>query len=163
MKLDRFRGAPVVMGVAALVAGGAGAATAQSPLAAATKASSSVSVSRAASEPTSPDTDNVQSGDQTTPDGAETTTEEPTTPDTDNIQSGDQSRPDGAAASNTSRKTAGAAKVHTAAYHRNAKATAATGETPGETSGETEAPSDGPGGHEDPAGQNVDHQFQGEE
>ncbi len=161
MKLDRFRGALVVMGIAALAVAGVGAASAKSPLTA-LKASSTVSVSRAVSEPTSPDTDNVQSGDQTTPDSTRTSSE-PTSPDTDNIQQGDQSGPDGAAAGHTSRQTA--AKAHRAAYHRTARATA--GETPGEgsgeTSGETEAPSDGPGGHEDPAGQNVDHQFQGEE
>jgi uncharacterized low-complexity protein len=54
--------------------------------------------------------------------------------------------------------------VHKAAvHHRTAKA--AAGESIGEAqeqSGE-EATSDGPGGHEDPAGGEVDHQFEGEE
>lgn len=102
MKLDRFRGALVVMGIAALAVGGASAVAAQTPLAAATKLASTVSVSRAASEPTSPDTDNVQSGDQIGTDAAGA--EDAGGPDTDNIQEGDQTTPDGAAASPSSRR-----------------------------------------------------------
>ncbi len=59
---------------------------------------------------------------------AETTT----AADTDNVQSGDQNSPDGTASQT-------------------------------EAGGESAAPSDGPGGHQDPAGANVDHQFQGQE
>jgi hypothetical protein len=57
--------------------------------------------------------------------------------DTDSIQSGDQ----------TTRDTASASALETSSS---------------ETSGEASA-SDGPGGHEDPAGTEADHQFEGEE
>jgi tellurite resistance protein len=59
--------------------------------------------------------------------------------DTDNVRSGDQTTPDAV------------------------KATGAeTSESSTETAGES-SPSDGPGGHEDPAGAEEDHQFEGVE
>jgi hypothetical protein len=66
--------------------------------------------------------------------------------DTDNVQEGDQTTPDvpGAAESPEPAAKTTAVKVKSAAT-------------------ETESPSDGPGGHEDPAGANVDHQFEGQE
>jgi hypothetical protein len=77
---------------------------------------------------------------------------DPVGPDTDTLQQGDQTTPD----------VAGAAEKATSE--------SATSETAGETADETSegseakgTESDGPGGHEDPAGQNVDHQFDGEE
>ncbi len=63
---------------------------------------------------------------------------EPVGPDTDTLQAGDQTTPD----------VAGAAE-------------AAGTEPAGTEPAGTEA--DGPGGHADPADQNVDHQFDGEE
>lgn len=89
------------------------------------------------------------------------TATEPTTPDTDNIQSGDQTGPDGTV---IARHTAIRHTAKIAHPQRAAKATASqTGPENNETGSETEAASDGPGGHADPAGQNVDHQFEGVE
>jgi tellurite resistance protein len=59
--------------------------------------------------------------------------------DTDNIQSGDQTAPDSVKATG-----------------------AATSESSTETASES-SPGDGPGGHEDPAGAEEDHQFEGVE
>jgi hypothetical protein len=53
--------------------------------------------------------------------------------------------------------------VSAAAPAAAAPAEPTTPETGAETPGTETGPSDGPGGHEDPAGQNVDHQFDGEE
>lgn len=56
----------------------------------------------AADQPGSTDTDNVQSGDQTTPDtggGAASSSENPGGPDPGNVQSGDQTSPDTTGAS----------------------------------------------------------------
>ena len=69
---------------------------------------------------------------------APVTQAEPAGPDTDTLQEGDQTTPDVAGAAETA------------------------GEAP-EGSEAVGAESDGPGGHEDPAGQNADHQFDGEE
>jgi hypothetical protein len=64
------------------------------------------------------------------------------TSDPDTTQSGDQTAPDtGAEATGEAPESAGEAPE----------------------SGTESGPSDGPGGHEDPAGQNVDHQFEGQE
>jgi hypothetical protein len=70
--------------------------------------------------------------------------------DNDSIQQGDQTTPDAPNAPNP-----GAASTATARSE-------SSGESP-ETAGESETTSDGPGGHQDPPGQNVDHQFDGEE
>jgi hypothetical protein len=70
-------------------------------------------------------------------------TAETTAADTDNVQQGDQTSPD----------VVGQAK----------NSVEAAGESSGEAAGESSSESDGPGGHADPAGQNVDHQFNGEE
>ena len=67
---------------------------------------------------------------------------EPVGPDTDTLQQGDQTSPD----------VAGAADAADASKAETSSTTETTG-----------AEADGPGGHEDPAGQNVDHQFDGEE
>ncbi len=65
--------------------------------------------------------------------------ETPGARDGDNVQSGDQSTPD--------------------------SASAATAEAPdsGSAAEKTSSEADGPGGHQDPPGANVDHQFQGQE
>ena len=185
MEHRRIRGA-AVGALALLLVGGAGFVAAASP----------VRHAKAAAEATSPDGDNVQEGDQTTPD-APAAPVEATTPDGDNVQEGDQGTPDAPAAATgwsqgslaspmsvvsavsaskpvvttvLASKPAAvskAAKVATAAKAAKPAAARKTAGDPGtenpETNTETEAPSDGPGGHEDPAGQNVDHQFQGEE
>jgi len=62
-------------------------------------------------------------------------------PDTDNIQSGDQLTPD---VSNAKQSTASSSE--------------SASEASAENSESTEAPSDGPGGHEDPAGMDVETQ-----
>ena len=71
---------------------------------------------------------------------------EPVGPDTDTLQVGDQTTPDVAGADESTTESTTEA--------------AGTAESGTEAAG-TEA--DGPGGHADPAGQNVDHQFDGEE
>jgi hypothetical protein len=130
-----------VAALAALALGGAAFATAQS------------SPSAAPERTNLPDRDNVQSGDQTTPDTAATaagharyhavrvassTTADPAGGGTG--QSGDQSTADTGSAS----ETPGAENPETGAGSESASA------------------NDGPGGHADPSG-NADHQFQGNE
>lgn len=104
-------------------------------------ASSSRSPSSVRAEVSNVDTDNIQQGDQSSPDGATegavTAKEQTSSTDTDNIQQGDQSSPDGASS---------------------ASETTSASETQTSEAG----PSDGPGGHADPEG-NVDHQFEGNE
>jgi hypothetical protein len=122
-----------VAALAALALGGAVFAQAQSSTSAAPEPVSAV------------DGDNIQSGDQTTPDVTTKATRHhaalvsPTTTDPaggGSGQSGDQTAPDTGSAS----------------------------ETPGTESPETAAASDGPGGHADePGNANADHQFQGTE
>ena len=76
---------------------------------------------------------------------------EPTVPDTDQLQQGDQTTPDVAGAVE-------APETGAATKEASGSASEAAGGT------EQSAPeSDGPGGHADPAGQNVDHQFDGQE
>jgi hypothetical protein len=135
MKLDRFR-APVLAAAAVLLISGAGIAFAGSPSAAAPAPATPIGQA----EPVGPDTDTLQEGDQTTPDvaGAAESAAEPVGPGTNTLQPADQTTPE----------VAGAAE------------SAAEGTEVAEAAG-TEA--DGPGGHEDPAGQNIDHQFDGEE
>lgn len=114
----------VMLGVAALAAlalGGAVFAQASPP--ATTSPIPAAPGSQAPERVSAADRDNVQSGDQTTPD-----------------------RPD--AARRNERPGAGKA----AQAGRKA-----------ERSGEVPEASDGPGGHADPAGAGVDHQFQGNE
>jgi hypothetical protein len=131
-----------VAALAALALGGAVVAQAQS------------SQSAAPERISAPDRDNVQSGDQTTPDTAKptairaghrhvrvsNTSADPTGGGTG--QSGDQSAPDSGSAG----ETPGA-------------------ENPESGAGSESAPSsDGPGGHADePGNANADHQFQGNE
>ena len=71
-------------------------------------------------------------------------------PDTDNVQQGDQTTPD--TATLTSSQSSSASQ----------QANEAAGEKAG-TETANAAESDGPGGHADPAGANVDHQFEGQE
>ena len=111
MKLDRFR-APTLAAAAVIMISGAGIAFAGSPAGSPSAAAPGPVAPIVQAEPTGPDTDTLQEGDQTTPDAA------------------------------------GAAET--------------AGEAP-EGSEAVGAESDGPGGHEDPAGQNADHQFDGEE
>ena len=75
---------------------------------------------------------------------------EPIGTDADTLQQGDQTTPDVAGAAGA----AGAASEDPAAAETDAAS---------EASGTTDARADGPGGHADPAGQNVDHQFDGAE
>jgi len=117
-------------------------------------------------EAASPDTDDIQEGDQTGPEEA-TDAEEADGPDTDDIQEGDQTGPeeactaDAAASANTMMSFTSAAQVpHVQAAAEVHATSAELGES--EASGESSAESDGPGGHED-AGPNADHQFEGEE
>jgi hypothetical protein len=134
----------VMVGVAALLAlalGGSAFAQAQS------------SPSSAPERATAPDRDNIQSGDQTTPDARAVshttrhvvrhrTAVGASATDGDSVQSGDQATPD--------RPGSGASEQSGA-------------ESP-EQSGESVANSDGPGGHADePGNPTADHQFQGNE
>jgi hypothetical protein len=80
---------------------------------------------------------------------------EPNRPDTDTLQQGDQTTPD---VVNGVQSAAKAAATKPAA-----KAPSETASESSEGSESTSAESDGPGGHADPAGQNVDHQFNGQE
>jgi len=123
MKLDRFR-APALAATAVLLISGAASAFAAGPVTPATPAPVAP-VTQA--EPTGPDTDTLQVGDQTTPDVAGTAT----------IKASE-----------------------TATSETAAEAPAGTEAAGTEAAG---AASDGPGGHADPAGQNVDHQFDGQE
>ena len=132
-----------VAALAALALGGAVLAQAQT------------SPSAAPERTTMPDRDNVQSGDQTTPDTATTatgrarhhtvrvarsTTADPADGGTE--RSGDQSTPDTGSAS----ETPGVESPETGAGAESASA------------------NDGPGGHADPPGNaNAEHQFQGNE
>jgi len=77
---------------------------------------------------------------------------EPVGPDTDTLQVGDQTTPDVAGAAESTTEAAGAAESTTEAAGAPESTTEAAG-----------SEADGPGGHADPAGQNVDHQFDGEE
>ena len=106
MKLQRFR-APALAATAVLLISGAATAMASSP--APLQSFTSAPITRT--------------------DGAE----QVDTVDTDTLQEGDQTSPDGATGAEAS------------------------------TSEATGAETDGPGGHADPEGQNVDHQFDGEE
>jgi hypothetical protein len=98
-----------------------------------------------AEKTTGPDTDSVQSGDQTSPDTQGVASEKTTGPDTDSVQSGDQTSPDPKGAKSS---TSASEPV--------------VSETAPETSSESSTPSDGPGGHEDPAGE-VENQSEAEE
>lgn len=133
----------VMVGVAALTAlalGGAVFAQAQSP-------------SHAAERAAAPDRDNIQSGDQTTPDGPAVshpkrhvvlhrTAVRSSATSGDSVQSGDQTTPD--------QPGSGAPEQ--------------SGVDSPEQSGESAANSDGPGGHADePGSPTADHQFQGNE
>ena len=136
MKLARFT-APTLAATAVLLISGAGIAFAGSP------APVALTAPLTQAEPAGADNDQVQEGDQTTPDAAGGATTKAAT---------------SKAATNavtTKAATSKAATVPAAAETGSESAT----ETPEGTG--TEA--DGPGGHEDPAGQNVDHQFEGVE
>jgi hypothetical protein len=137
MQLDRFR-APALAATAVLVISGAGIAFAAGPKPAVSQPAAPA-VAPADVEPVGPDTDTLEQGDQTTPDVL--------APSAPGAVTAPAARP--------------ALKVDAKAP---VKETAAeTGPEPAETSTETEADSDGPGGHEDPPGENTDHQFEGEE
>jgi len=142
----------VLAGAASLAVGGAAYAASGHHAAHSQKADANASMT-AASEPTSPDTDNIQSGDQTTPDAAAqvNSAAEQTSPDTDNIQSGDQTAPDNGTVAGAGGQAEGGS--------------APPDEQAGESDGGSEvAGNDGPGGHADePGNPNADHQFQGQE
>lgn len=138
MKLDRFR-APALAATAVLLISGAATAFAAgpvtpAPVAPATPVTQVTPVtpvtpvaSPAQAEPTSPDSDTLQVGDQTTPDVAGTAT---------------STAPEAVTSETAAEAPAGAEAAGTEAV---------------------DSASDGPGGHADPAGQNVDHQFDGQE
>ena len=96
-----------------------------------------------------PDTDNVQQGDQTTPDVATGSTAP------DPVEASTASAP-------TVAKTAVKAPAASSETSAGETASEPTSETAAETATPESAASDGPGGHQDPAG-NVDHQFNGTE
>jgi hypothetical protein len=82
-------------------------------------------------------------------------------PDTDNIQSGDQTTPDTAAASTASVSTKAASPEAPGTEQPAASEQPGAAEQPGS---ESAANSDGPGGHADePGNASADHQFQGAE
>jgi len=148
MKLDRFR-APAIAATAVLLISGAGIAFAASPSAAVPATTAPI----VTTEPIGPDTDTLQQGDQTTPDtAADTATAgDVTDPAADTATAGDVTDPA------ADKATAGDVTDPAAD-----KATAGDVTDPAEVN-VSESASDGPGGHQDPAGQNVDHQFDGQE
>jgi hypothetical protein len=82
-------------------------------------------------------------------------------PDTDNIQSGDQTTPDTATASPVSAKASSATTEAPGTEQSAASEQPGAAEQPGS---ESAANSDGPGGHADePGNPSADHQFQGTE
>ena len=84
-----------------------------------------------------------QTGHATHAKAVNRTAEKVSSHDGDNVQSGDQTTPD---------------------VNTKASRAASSGETNTNSTGEsTGTEADGPGGHQDPAGANVDHQFQGQE
>jgi hypothetical protein len=91
-----------------------------------------------------------------------TAVDEPTSPDTDTLQQGDQTAPDTVTAPQRAAVHAKVAAAH-AVRHSSVRHSSARMQTksdePGENKGENNenAPSDGPGGHEDPAG-DVQHE-----
>jgi hypothetical protein len=133
MKLDRFR-APALAATAILLISGVASAFAASPGAA---VPARVPPAVQAAIP-APDSDTLRAGDQTTPDLAGAT----------------------AAGVERTARAVGAA-TSTVRVARTA-ATETAAETP-ELTEATGAESDGAGGHQDAAGQNVDHQFNGQE
>ncbi len=142
MKLDRFR-TPALAATAVLVISGAGIAFAAGPKPATPQPAAPVVAPATEVQPAGPDTDNLQEGDQTTPDVVA-----PAAP-------GALTAP---AANPAALKVAPQVAAPGAAAPE-----AAAPETAAETTTETEAASDGPGGHEDPPGANTDHQFEGVE
>jgi hypothetical protein len=101
---------------------------------------------------TSPDTDNIQSGDQTTPDqpgaASASASESTTAPDNDSVQSGDQTTPDQPGTASVSASSA-------------SEPQSSETEQPG-----VESPSnnDGPGGHADePGNASANYEFQGQQ
>ncbi len=135
MKLDRFR-APALAATAVLLISGAASAFAAGPVTLA-PARRPVAPVGPVSEPTGPETDTLQVGDQTTPDVAGTATIK--------------------ASETATAETAAEAPAGTEAAGTEAATTEAAGTEA------VDAASDGTGGHADPAGQNVDHQFDGQE
>jgi hypothetical protein len=82
------------------------------------------------------------------------------TTDTDNVQEGDQTTPDSPALAPLASFKAAASSSKSTSSKATSSANPSEGETSGE--GESQTESDGPGGHEDPPG-NVDYQFEGEQ
>lgn len=157
MKISRIRIA--ALGAAAiLMLGGASVALAQNP-----SAKAMGTVPAAVEDPASgPDTDNVESGDQTGPDvagpdEADNGVEDASGPDTDVVQEGDQTGPDSAT------EAAQAAQPASAAASKADSSAESAAESESASESESAAESDGPGGHQDADGQNADHQFEGEE
>jgi hypothetical protein len=128
------KGVLAIGAIAALAAGGSAIASAQNPAPA--SAPTSITQSATAPEPVGgPDTDNIQSGDQTTPDTA--------------------------TASAVSGKASSATTEAPGTEQPAAGEAPGAAELPGS---ETAANSDGPGGHADePGNPTADHQFEGTE
>ncbi len=148
----------VVAGLAALALGGSAIASA---------AGGSPTKAKTQESTTAPDTDNIQSGDQTSPDTKGTKSKESTTaPDTDNIQSGDQTSPDtkGTGSKKSTVKNVGNLQTGSQTTpDRGTTSESSTSETSGESSAETAPNNDGPGGYADePGNPNADTQQQGQ-
>ncbi len=156
MKISRTRIA--ALGASALlILGGASVAFAQNPLPASPAAANS-----AVEDPaTGPDTDNIQQGDQSGPDAAGSV-EDVSGADTDAVEQGDQTTPDTSAQADSA-KVARVANKAAGASSKLSAATKAKSSSESSSESESSAEADGPGGHQDADGQNVDHQFEGEE
>ncbi len=132
-----------VAALGALALGGAVFAQAQSG-----QGTAAPPVQSASESATAPDNDNIQSGDQTTPDqpGAASAGESVGSPDTDNVQAGDQTTPD---------------QPGTASSSTTSEQSSTESEQPG---AESASNNDGPGGHADePDNANANYEFQGQQ
>lgn len=158
MKFDRLR-QPAISALAILTIGGAGVAMAANDSGTAAPAAAAPAAAAPAVQAVAP---------------AQAEPVEPTGPDTDLLQEGDQTTPDVAPATTTSVK-ASTSKAAVQAVTAAAPATPETGtpetgapetgtEPAGEAPGTETDKSDGPGGHaDDPNDPNADHQFEGQE
>jgi hypothetical protein len=157
MKFDRLR-QPAISALAILTISGAGAVMAANRTGSAAPAVAAPAVQAVAPaqlpvltepvEPTGPDTDLLQEGDQTTPDVATATMTSAGT----------------AATANGAVKAAVKAAAPATGPESASEAAGTETESAGEAPGSETDKSDGPGGHaDDPNDPNADHQFEGEE
>jgi hypothetical protein len=127
----------------ALMAGTGVALAASNGSAKATHAKASQVQKFGAAEQTAPDTDNIQSGDQTSPDvNQASSAAQQSASDAGSVQSADKASPDASASQTGSDQS----------------------QEKGSESSSEVTNNDGPGGHADePTNPNADHQFQGQE